>query len=124
MECFVSPRSARRFLQCLSFGAIALWIILGAYLRHEEPQQPALAASRAGGSRHLLSLSEEELGSISQQECVAINMTYKDNGTVNLADDQVREPNKEQLVQKCGIGMVAWPELKYTHLMLRFNGLF
>lgn len=107
MECFLSPRRTRRFLQCLSFGAIAVWIILGAYMR-EEPQASHSAAGK--NTRHLLSFSEPEvleaglLAGKSPLQCAALNMTYIINNVtvmVNLTDDQVSSPADSNLQASC-----------------------
>ena len=87
MECFVPPRRARRSLLCLSFGAIVLWIALGSYMRREDSEETAGGGRGGVANRHLLSISERDLGG---KSCEALNMTYSNNKTVDLTNDEVK----------------------------------
>lgn len=88
MDCFLSPKRVRTILQCISFGAILLWILSGAYVRSDE-RASTTAAARPSASglgpaanvgkwgaltRHLLSTSEDQEEDFAEQnktsECV------------------------------------------------------
>lgn len=95
MECFLSPRRTRTVFQCVSFGAILAWILLGSYMRPEEKAETAtlgVGEDRGWSTRHLLSTSMSELGGRSQKMCEALDMFYGRSGVmVSLEDDQVSQ---------------------------------
>lgn len=100
MECFLDPRRVRTLFKCVSFGAVLLWILLGAYVRQEADPQSAAAAAvaeegalgRGWPARHLLSASEGEVLQGSKQ-CQDLGMYYEEtNVMVDLNEDQVRVP--------------------------------
>lgn len=88
MECFSSPRRARTTILCVSFGAIFLWILLGGYVRHEDPAAALsrqAVPERAQVGRHLLSSEDVLL----EESCDG--MYYEKSGKNVSASDQVSE---------------------------------
>ncbi len=114
MECSLSPRRLRTLFTCVSFGAVLLWILLGAYVRPSEPAAAAAAQAGLGLGRHLLS-SAEELGGKSAQDCDNLAMVYTPSGKqvhpvdVNTKDDQVSELASASGVRAGRTGVCLWP---------------
>lgn len=81
-------------LQSISFGAILLWIVIGAYVRHEPAPKTEQLVIGKGSTRHLLSFSDGlPAENVSQKYCETVDITYRGSGTaVDLEDDEVCSP--------------------------------
>ena len=87
MECCLSPKRARTIGVCVSFGAIFLWILLGGYVRHEDPAAPQAVPERPQVGRHLLSFQDVLL----EEDGSCDGMYYGNSGKNVSASDQVSE---------------------------------
>lgn len=88
MECFFSLRHTRLLFQCVSFGAILLWIVLApyTYLNDRDLNRVENGGRSDGSSRHLLALSGGDV----ESKCDELALEKESGELVNLNDDQVR----------------------------------